>query len=226
VEIKMRFKVGISLAALIIGSSALLAVEASAQGRHQGPGGAGPGMSAGRSAMSGAPAGGRSFGGAAPAGRSFGGASPGGRSFGGAPAGQSFGSASPAGRSFGSASPSVQTGNGAFAGRSYAGRSFRHDHDRGGRGWIGPAAGFVAGAAATGAYYGGDNGYYDNGYQDNGYAAYGYDDDAAPVYGAPIYGAPAYAGDDGVSYCVARFRSYDPASGTYLGNDGLRHSCP
>lgn len=28
------------------------------------------------------------------------------------------------------------------------------------------------------------------------------------------------------SYCAQRFRSYDPASGTYLGYDGQRHSCP
>ena len=26
--------------------------------------------------------------------------------------------------------------------------------------------------------------------------------------------------------CAQRFRSYDPKSGTYLGNDGQRHSCP
>ncbi|WP_376767797.1 BA14K family protein [Segnochrobactrum spirostomi] len=25
--------------------------------------------------------------------------------------------------------------------------------------------------------------------------------------------------------CAARYRSYDPASGTYLGYDGLRHPC-
>lgn len=29
-----------------------------------------------------------------------------------------------------------------------------------------------------------------------------------------------------VAYCSAHFRSYDPASGTYLGYDGFRHSCP
>jgi len=28
------------------------------------------------------------------------------------------------------------------------------------------------------------------------------------------------------SYCAQRYRSYDPASGTYLGYDGLRHPCP
>jgi len=37
--------------------------------------------------------------------------------------------------------------------------------------------------------------------------------------------APAVAGDP-VAYCMQRFRSYDPASGTYLGFDGLRHPCP
>lgn len=48
---------------------------------------------------------------------------------------------------------------------------------------------------------------------------------APPVY-AP---APAYGGPDGggeVEYCASRFQSYDPASGTYLGYDGLRHPCP
>jgi hypothetical protein len=29
-----------------------------------------------------------------------------------------------------------------------------------------------------------------------------------------------------VGYCMRRFRSYDPRSGTYLGFDGLRHPCP
>src|SRR5580700_3353122 len=28
------------------------------------------------------------------------------------------------------------------------------------------------------------------------------------------------------AYCAQRYRSYDPASGTYLGYDGVRHSCP
>jgi hypothetical protein len=35
--------------------------------------------------------------------------------------------------------------------------------------------------------------------------------------------APAYGGN---AYCAQRFKSYDPASGTYLGYDGLRHPCP
>ena len=54
---------------------------------------------------------------------------------------------------------------------------------------------------------------------------------AAPYYDRPYrsyprstyYGRPS---DDAVAYCSSRFRSYDPASGTYLGYDGLRHACP
>jgi hypothetical protein len=40
---------------------------------------------------------------------------------------------------------------------------------------------------------------------------------------APVYVAP---NQSAVAYCSQRFRSYDPASGTYLGYDGLRHPCP
>ncbi len=29
-----------------------------------------------------------------------------------------------------------------------------------------------------------------------------------------------------IAYCARQFRSYEPASQTYLGNDGRRHSCP
>lgn len=52
---------------------------------------------------------------------------------------------------------------------------------------------------------------------------------AAPYYYAPPppvvyqYGP---GNSDAVAYCMQRFRSYDPASGTYLGYDGLRHPCP
>jgi hypothetical protein len=49
-------------------------------------------------------------------------------------------------------------------------------------------------------------------------------------YGYPVYEEPAYAEvpveGDAVAYCMSRYRSYDPASGTFLGYDGLRHPCP
>ena len=41
----------------------------------------------------------------------------------------------------------------------------------------------------------------------------------------PFYG-PGYYGGDAVAYCMRRFKSYDPRSGTYLGYDGYRHPCP
>ena len=47
----------------------------------------------------------------------------------------------------------------------------------------------------------------------------------AVYYGPPVYAAPPVAGDP-VAYCMQRYRSYDPGSGTYLGYDGLRHPCP
>jgi hypothetical protein len=36
--------------------------------------------------------------------------------------------------------------------------------------------------------------------------------------------APAARG--GTGYCEMRFRSFDPATGTYMGFDGIRHRCP
>jgi hypothetical protein len=51
--------------------------------------------------------------------------------------------------------------------------------------------------------------------------------------GGPVYnyapggfGPRAQAARAGMSYCAARFHSYDPATGTYLAADGLRYRCP
>jgi hypothetical protein len=91
-----------------------------------------------------------------------------------------------------------------------------HGGHRGG--WIpGAVAGAVVGGAIANsyAYYGGP-GYYDYGpdyYADNTYY------DAGPEV-AVVQGG----GDP--SYCAQRYRSWDPASGTYLGYDGQRHPCP
>jgi hypothetical protein len=52
---------------------------------------------------------------------------------------------------------------------------------------------------------------------------------AAGVLGGLLLGAiianEAQRGQ-GVDYCMRRYRSYDPQSMTYMGNDGRRHSCP
>ena len=89
---------------------------------------------------------------------------------------------------------------------------YRH---HGGGGFIpGAVAGAVIGGAFASQGYYGDPGYAAPGYYDNGY-----DEGAVAV-------APAPGGDDSVAYCMQTYRSYDPRSGTYLGNDGYRHPCP
>ena len=135
-------------------------------------------------------------------------------------------------------------GNGQFAGGNpqFAQRGeFRGDRGRG----FGRDAGFAVGAAAAGVatgaaiaaggygygysdpYYG-DNYAYDSGYGDS----YAYDNGVTFNSGlplvtfdqqAPVEGPVAVTGD--ASYCAQRYRSYDPASGTYLGFDGMRHPC-
>jgi hypothetical protein len=91
----------------------------------------------------------------------------------------------------------------------------------GGGGFIpGAVAGAVIGGAiATGGY--GGYGYGGPGYDQGYYGGDQYYDD-----GGAMAAAPAPDGDDGVAYCMQRFRSYDPQSGTYMGNDGYRHPCP
>jgi hypothetical protein len=81
--------------------------------------------------------------------------------------------------------------------------------------WHGFFPGFFAGALLSGAllgpnYYYGPGPYY---YGPGPYVV------PAPVYPAPVAGDP-------VAYCLSRFKSYDPSSGTYLGYDGYRHPCP
>ena|SRR5664279_77409 len=49
-----------------------------------------------------------------------------------------------------------------------------------------------------------------------------------PYYEEPYYGPvyqPGYGGSPNDAYCFSRYRSYDPASGTYMGYDGRRHAC-
>jgi hypothetical protein len=52
-----------------------------------------------------------------------------------------------------------------------------------------------------------------------------------PIYNyvpppGPMMQAPAAQNQNAVAYCAQRFRTYNPASGTYMGNDGMRHPCP
>jgi hypothetical protein len=117
-------------------------------------------------------------------------------------------------------------GRGAFAGRGFNDRrrfGFRRGIGYGGFGYGGLGLGLGLGLAAA------DYGY---GY----YPDYYYGGPVAPAYGyAPVaYGtaaAPAPAADqttaaNQTASCEARFKSYNPATGTYLGYDGKRHPCP
>jgi hypothetical protein len=90
------------------------------------------------------------------------------------------------------------------------GYGYRPGYGRPGYGY-GYRPGYAVGAAALGAglAYGAYNsGYY--GY-DSGY--YGYDDSYA-------------ASSDPIAECARRFRTYDPASQTYIVRKGVRASCP
>jgi hypothetical protein len=53
---------------------------------------------------------------------------------------------------------------------------------------------------------------------------YGYYGGYGPTYAYDGYDDDGVVG--GSNYCVQRYKSYDPASGTYLGYDGRRHPCP
>jgi BA14K-like protein len=97
-------------------------------------------------------------------------------------------------------------------GNRWAGGYGRH-YRRGGGFWPGVAVGAALGGSY--AYYGG-SGYYDPGYYDDSYNDSYYYDDSVAV---------APEGGDAAT-CAQTYRSYDPASGTYLGYDGQRHPCP
>jgi hypothetical protein len=79
-----------------------------------------------------------------------------------------------------------------------------------GFGWglgAGLLGGVIGGGALAAPYYYGEPYYY-----------------PPTAYGPGYYPAPGIGGD--ASYCASHYRSYDPATGTYLGYDGVRHPCP
>jgi hypothetical protein len=119
---------------------------------------------------------------------------------------------------------------------SYAARGparYRYQHlgyahgQAGGYGVGAGVAAVAAGALIGGAIASQNQGYYPQGYYPQGY----YPAATYPVYSDPGYGysdaAPVvYNNGDSVAYCEQTYRSYDPGSGTYLGYDGFRHTCP
>lgn len=118
----------------------------------------------------------------------------------------------PDGRRFGGGGGGYGSYNGGYRHRGYGTAV--------GAGVAGLAAGALIGGAIANQGYYGDPGY-------GGYGAPVYDDrddddDRGPVVAdQEDDAAPADA-----DYCARRYRSYDRASGTYLGFDGDRHPCP
>lgn len=102
-----------------------------------------------------------------------------------------------------------------IAAKAHPGESFSQYYRRGGYYRRGPSGGAVAagviGGLAVGALAAGAIA--------NSQPAYGYGP-GQPV--GNVYGYDPAA----VDYCARRYRSYDPASGTFLANDGLRYPCP
>ena len=210
-----------SLRVLSAAAALALVLPMSSPSFAQGPGA----RVSGAPAVGGGGGGGAHIGGGGMGGGSFGG----GARMGGGAAIQGGGghfAAGPAARpSGGMTSPSPRTafapsvsGNRSFAtagnwqgGSNWSGRHWHHRY-RGGF-WPGFAAGAAIGGLGSYAYYGG--GYYDDPY----------------YYGDTYYDEPSVAvvpdsGGDSAAYCAQRYKSYDPASGTYLGYDGRRHPCP
>lgn len=119
-------------------------------------------------------------------------------------------SAAEAGHILGVQGGEVATSYAQYGGRGYYGRQGYGGRYYGRRSGGGVAAGVIGGLAA-GALIGG-----------------AIASQASPAYGAPVYGEPVYAapgGGDWLAYCSQRYQSFDPASGTFLGYDGLRHPC-
>jgi BA14K-like protein len=75
--------------------------------------------------------------------------------------------------------------------------------------------GIAAGAIIGGAIAGANRPYYAPGY----YAP-------PPAYVAPGPGYYAPPPGDPVAYCMQRYRSYNPNTGTFIGYDGIERPCP
>jgi hypothetical protein len=130
--------------------------------------------------------------------------------------------AAPAVGGYRAAAPMAQPGGGGGVYRGGYGGGYNrgdrdHDHDRDRGGFVAGAVvgAVIGGAVASQGYgtYGGPGIYYAPSYSSD------------PYYDGPAV-APAPGGDDAVATCMQTYPSYDPQSGTYLGDDGYQHPCP
>lgn len=84
---------------------------------------------------------------------------------------------------------------------------------RGGRGWHGHRGGWHRGGAGVAAGIA-------------GLAAGALIGSAIANQPGAVYEDEPVYGGNAAAYCAQRFKSWDPATGTYLGYDGYRHPCP
>jgi hypothetical protein len=130
------------------------------------------------------------------------------------------------------APPAGATGGTTWSGANWNVAGNNRNGNWTGRDWhrrFNGAPGFAFGLGVGPGYCGGP--YYDDyayaGYPDDSYAYYNdpYYSDAFAYDAGPAVGVTVNAGAD-PDYCAPRYRSYDPASGTFLSYDGIRHPCP
>lgn len=98
---------------------------------------------------------------------------------------------------------------------------------RWGCGWRGRGGWWVPGAVIGGAVVG--SAIAAGAYGPYGYGPYAYPAGAYPAEAGPDEREATDAGPadgDSTAYCMQRYHSYNPRTGTYLGYDGRRHSCP
>ncbi|MFH3479923.1 BA14K family protein [Xanthobacter variabilis] len=126
-----------------------------------------------------------------------------------------------------------------YAGPRYAGPRYAYGRPgwRPGPGWRPPGPpprpgwGPPPGAWGPGRWYPGWGwwrpgwgwGYYDN---SGAWIALGMMSGLALGAAAAATAEPVYPAGDAVAYCMQRYRSYNPRTGTFTGYDGLQHPCP
>lgn len=145
----------------------------------------------------------------------------------------------------GSASASMARdagGGGHMGGGGHLGGGF--GGDRGGDGHMGPTPFIINPGGGFGGHpsamsnggsrgmgmrrgLGGDHGF-DGGHHFDGFRRRHDHDDSDAFFGfGPFWPDQYWAyNDNGEAYCERLYRSYDPASGTYLGRHGVRYHCP
>jgi hypothetical protein len=123
----------------------------------------------------------------------------------------------------------IHYGGARFGAAHYGGARVGGVYRGGARVGYGPYRGRYYAGGYRGRYYGHGywGPYYRGGYDYDDWGYYAGALAAGVLLGGVVAAQPYYYDDfDAVRYCMRRFKSYDPNTGTYLGYDGYRHPCP